>query len=124
MNRLLAGVVLALVLSAPVSAASGASITAPDGLSFTDAYTVTYIAPNHFSASLWAHATCSQSGSQVYAIFVELDESVPGGTVDMDNLGPTPSWMSGGADCSVELIAISGLRQDKIYATDTFSVGP
>ena len=116
MRRILAGLALALLIASPVLGKAGASITAPDGLSFGDTFSVTFTEPNHYAGGLWARADCFQSGTIVYRQF-----AYPDGTF---TLGPTPSWFGGAADCTVTLLAIDGYRGIHEYASDGFSVAP
>lgn len=120
MKKILAGLVLALLVASP-AAAGQASITAPDGLSFGDTFTVEFTAPRNYNGGLWARGECRQE-SVVWVQYVNLDD-----TSTQDGpfvLGPTPSWSGGGAECNVTLLVLNGYRADRVLASDAFVVVP
>lgn len=104
------------------------SITGPDSAHFGETHGVQFdpgiakVDPFDW----WAIVECSQSGTVVYREFLHLGEQA--GYPINDNLatfGPTPSWSSGGASCSVQLVAYDGNgRFSKPYAEDAFDVAP
>lgn len=117
--KILIALALVLAWATPVSARS--SITAPDGLSFGDTFTVEVTAPNRYNGGLWARGECRQE-SVVWVQYVNLDD-----TSTQDGpfvLGPTPSWSGGGADCTVTLLVLNGYHPDRALASDDFAVLP
>jgi hypothetical protein len=128
MRRILAGLALALLIASPVLAKGGASIAAPDGLTFGDTFSVTFVPANGPDHDYWARADCFANAFTegvpqppdgiVYRQFVHLEPGVQPFT-----LGTTPSWWGGGADCLVTLISIDGGKVSE-YAEDVFLVGP
>lgn len=100
-----------------------ASITAPDGLHFGDTFEVEFVPPKSYKGGLWARADCYREGDgHLYTQFVNLDD-----TSSQDGpfvLGPTPSWLEGGASCTVQLMSLSGIHPDRVFASDDFTVEP
>jgi hypothetical protein len=71
---------------------TSATISVPDGVyGGTAVATVT-------PTGIWVYATCSQSGKQVYAQYVQSD-SYGHATLQ---LGPTSWWSGGAASCSAQ----------------------
>ena len=119
MRRILASLALALLIASPVLGKAGASITAPNGLSFGDTFSVTITEPRHYAGGLFTHLFClANPTSQGTAVLQESWSS--SGTF---TLGPTPSWSGGGADCTVTLQSHNGGKVTD-YASDDFIVTP
>ena len=116
LKRLIAAIALALLMSSTVAAKGGASISAPDGLSFGDTFSVTYTEPANWSGYLYAYAACYQGDQRVWADYEELP-------ADLFHLGPTPRWSGGAATCTVELVVFSLTGKRTSYASGAFEVG-
>ena len=130
MRRILAGLALALLIAAPVAGRGGAAIVAPDGLTFGDTFSVSWTPANGPDRDYWARADCFADastvtsvalGEPVYAQYIHLEPGIQQGPF---TLGPTPSWQSGGADCSVGLLTFDRGDISRFFATDDFAVGP
>jgi hypothetical protein len=72
-------------------------------------------------ATYWAKAECFQGGSLVYAQYAEL---TAGATQSGFTFGPTPLWSGGAATGTLSLIAMRPRSNDRVVATDDFTVGP
>lgn len=95
---LVALIVVGLMAGPAFAGKPGGSTTAPSG-GITVANGV-FAGTSAFqtSASIWAHAKCSQGGAVVYEQWVQADASGRGFFTN----GPTPSWTSGDASCWAE----------------------
>lgn len=66
----------------------------------------------------WVRNQCSQSGKLVYAQW----KFVVSGNTGPFTLGPTPSWVSGGADCKADVMDINNWENQKVVATTSYYV--
>jgi hypothetical protein len=137
MKRILAGLALALLIASPVSARANASIQGPDGAHFGETHGVTFepakakVDPFRWWAKVECFANETTYGQSildnglVYAEYLHLgdQEGFPINDDEM-TLGPTLSWVDGGADCTVTLLANDGNGGFRSYATDGFEVLP
>ena len=123
-RSIFAALVAALLIVSPVLGRAGASITAPDGLSFGDTFSVTFTPPNHYSGALRARGECRANDTSlgVNVLWIQY-ASTEGTTAGPFTLGPTPSWLGGGADCIVALVSIDNNRYH-LFAEDDFVVAP
>jgi hypothetical protein len=89
-------------------------ITVPDGV-FGGTTTATV---NPGGEKVWVHARCWQDGTLVYEQYVKVDAN----NQAVLNLGPTPMWTSGAADCDAREGYWARNNRWRTVASTTFHV--
>ena len=93
-----------------------ANLTVPDGV--FGGTTVAHANPG--GPGTWVHATCMRGGAVAMVQWVRVDADNHATLV----LGPTPSWLSGGASCTAEEGYFGSNSRWRVQDTATFTVAP
>lgn len=122
MKRILLALVLVFMVVPTAAAKSGASITAPDGLSFGDTLNssdIVFTPPNHYEGLLWGEIRCITPTNNLATGWLSFESDVQSSVV----LDSPTSWPSGPADCTITLWSLYGIPPgNKSYAVDDFYV--
>jgi hypothetical protein len=95
---------------------ANANLTVPDGAfgGTTEAHA------NPGGAGTWVHATCMRGGEVAMVQWARVD----GTNHATLQLGPTPTWSSGGAACTAEEGYFASNGRWRVQDTTTFTVTP
>lgn len=124
-----------VVQLAGLTGASTTTTSLHDGDAFTVAYKSQERQP-------WAHATCYANSSSILSGAAAADGSIWGSWYSLWSSGPSPQnfvlgasvsplWTGGGADCTVDLVKVSGkylgasgFSNETVLARTQFTVSP
>jgi hypothetical protein len=131
--------VLAASSSIWVVQLAGTSQPATASLHYNDAFNVAYKSQER---QPWAHATCYANSSSILSGVAATDGSIWGSWYSLWSGGPSPQnfvlgasvspvWTAGGADCTVDLVKVSGkylgasgFSNQTVLAQTRFTVAP